>query len=51
MLDQIERSLVIAGALNDAQRQRLLEITDKCPVHRTLTGEVKIRTALAQTGA
>jgi putative redox protein len=51
MLDQIERSLVIAGALDDAQRQRLLEIADKCPVHRTLTGEVKIRTALAQTGA
>jgi uncharacterized OsmC-like protein/alpha/beta superfamily hydrolase len=46
-LDQIERSLVVAGALDDAQRQRLLEIADRCPVHRTLTGEIKIRTRLS----
>jgi uncharacterized OsmC-like protein/alpha-beta hydrolase superfamily lysophospholipase len=47
MLDQIERTLELAGALNAGQRQRLLEIADKCPVHRTLTSEVKIRTRLA----
>jgi putative redox protein len=29
-----------------AQRQRLLEIADKCPVHRTLTSEIEIRTRL-----
>ena len=34
--------------LDAAQRQRLLEIADKCPVHRTLTSEVKIRTHLAE---
>ncbi len=47
MLDQIERTLELAGPLDAAQRQRLLEIADKCPVHRTLTSEVKIRTSLA----
>ncbi len=47
MLDQIERTLELAGALDAAQRQRLLEIADKCPVHRTLTSEIKIRTRLA----
>ena len=47
MLDQIERTLELPGALDAAQRQRLLEIADKCPVHRTLTSEIKIRTRLA----
>jgi uncharacterized OsmC-like protein/alpha/beta superfamily hydrolase len=47
MLDQIERKLEFEGALDAAARQRLLEIADKCPVHRTLTSEVKIRTRLA----
>jgi putative redox protein len=46
-LDQIGRTLEIAGPLDAATRQRLLEIADKCPVHRTLTSEVKIRTTLA----
>ena len=43
-VDRIERELVLEGALDDAQRARLLEIADKCPVHRTLTSEVDIRT-------
>jgi putative redox protein len=47
MLDQIERTLELEGPLGAAARQRLLEIADRCPVHRTLTSEVKIRTALA----
>jgi uncharacterized OsmC-like protein/alpha-beta hydrolase superfamily lysophospholipase len=50
-LDQIERTLELAGSLDAAARQRLLEIADKCPVHRTLTGEVKIRTTLADGSA
>jgi putative redox protein len=45
-LDQIERTLEITGPLDAATRQRLLEIADRCPVHRTLTSEVKIRTTL-----
>jgi uncharacterized OsmC-like protein/fermentation-respiration switch protein FrsA (DUF1100 family) len=43
-IDQIERVITFKGTLDDAQRARLLEIADKCPVHRTLTSEIKIRT-------
>lgn len=42
----IERELEFHGELDDAQRQRLLEIAGRCPVHRTLTGEVRIETVL-----
>jgi uncharacterized OsmC-like protein len=45
-LDQIERELVLSGRLDDTQRAKLVEIADKCPVHRTLTSEIKIRTRL-----
>jgi uncharacterized OsmC-like protein/alpha-beta hydrolase superfamily lysophospholipase len=45
-IDEISRELTVSGDLDDAQRQRLLEIADKCPVHRTLTSEIKIRTRL-----
>lgn len=45
-VDQIERDVVLIGPLDDAQRQRLLEIADKCPVHRTLQSEVVINTSL-----
>ena len=44
MIDRIERAITLLGNLNDDQRRRLLEIADKCPVHRTLTSEVDIRT-------
>jgi putative redox protein len=44
MIDHIERAITLDGALDAAQRARLLEIADKCPVHRTLTSEVDIRT-------
>jgi uncharacterized OsmC-like protein/alpha-beta hydrolase superfamily lysophospholipase len=43
-IDRIERVLTLTGELSDEQRSRLLEIADKCPVHRTLTSEVNIRT-------
>jgi putative redox protein len=46
-LDQIESELTLSGTLTDEQRAKLLEIADKCPVHRTLTSEIKIRTRLA----
>jgi putative redox protein len=48
-LDRIERVLTLAGDLTDEQRARLLEIADKCPVHRTLTSEINIRTVEAKT--
>ena len=45
-LDQIDREIELTGALDQAQRDRLLEIADKCPVHRTLTSEIRIATRL-----
>lgn len=48
MLDHIECVIAFEGALDEAQRKRLLEIADMCPVHRTLTSEIKIDTRLAQ---
>jgi putative redox protein len=48
-IDQFERELSLAGALTDEQRKRMLEIADRCPVHRTLHSEVKVRTALADS--
>jgi putative redox protein len=47
MLDRIDRTITFAGELDAEQRQRLLEIADKCPVHRTLTSEIDIRTVEA----
>jgi putative redox protein len=47
MIDRIEREIELGGPLDDGDRQRLLEIADKCPVHRTLESEVHIVTRLA----
>jgi putative redox protein len=49
MLDHIERVIAIEGDLDAEQRQRLMEIADKCPVHRTLTSEVHITTHAADS--
>jgi putative redox protein len=48
-LDEITREITIEGDLDEAQRRRLLEMAEMCPVHRTLTGEVKVRTRLADS--
>ena len=45
MIDRIERVISMEGALNPDDRKRLMEIADKCPVHRTLTSEINIRTS------
>jgi putative redox protein len=45
-IDRIDRRLTLTGDLDGEQREKLLEIADKCPVHRTLTGEIKIHTEL-----
>ena len=42
----IERSITLQGALDAAQRERLLQVADACPIHRLLTGEVRVATAL-----
>ena len=46
-VDQIQREIVFMGDLTDEQRQRLLDIANKCPVHRTLASEIRIETQLA----
>jgi uncharacterized OsmC-like protein/fermentation-respiration switch protein FrsA (DUF1100 family) len=47
MLDQIDMVIGMEGALDPEQRKRLMEIADKCPVHRTLTSEIQIVTRAA----
>ena len=44
MLDRIDRAITLSGSLDESQRARLMEIADKCPVHRTLKSEIEIRT-------
>ena len=46
-IDEFVRELSFEGDLTDEQLSRLVEIADRCPVHRTLHGEVKVRTRLA----
>jgi uncharacterized OsmC-like protein len=46
MVDHIEREVELIGNLDVAQRARLLEIANRCPVHRTLTSEIDIQTRL-----
>jgi putative redox protein len=45
-LDRIEADIELEGDLSEEQRSRLLEIANKCPVHKTLTSEIDIRTRL-----
>ena len=45
-IDQIERRIRLKGSLDQAQRARLLEIAEKCPVHRTLTGTIRVTDTL-----
>jgi len=47
MLDRIEREIVLSGPLTEEQRTRLLEIANRCPVHRTLTSTIRIDSWLA----
>jgi len=46
-VDVIEREIHLEGALAEAQRERMLEIADRCPVHRTLHSEVVVRSRLS----
>jgi putative redox protein len=45
-IDHIDRGIELTGELDDSQRERLLQIADRCPVHQTLTSEVDIATSL-----
>ena len=45
-IDLIERNITLRGPLDEAQRAALLEIARKCPVHRTLTGTIRVNDRL-----
>jgi uncharacterized OsmC-like protein/alpha/beta superfamily hydrolase len=46
-IDRFERAIYLQGDLSEEERQRLLEIADRCPVHRTLHGEIAVSSRLA----
>jgi uncharacterized OsmC-like protein len=46
MLDRIDRDVRFEGPLSAEQHSRLLEVANKCPLHRTLISEINIRTRL-----
>ena len=45
-LDQIEREIELSGPLDEQQKQRLMQIADRCPVHRTLHSEIVVKSKL-----
>jgi putative redox protein len=45
LIDHIDREVELTGDLDDMQRQRLMDIAERCPVHQTLTSEVDIATS------
>ncbi len=51
MIDRIERVITLKGDLDAGQRAQLIDIANKCPVHRTLKSEIDIRTVEEPVGA
>lgn len=47
-IERVHRQIRLDGPLDDDQRARLLEIADKCPVHRTLTSDIHVATSLME---
>ncbi|MEQ8323789.1 MAG: OsmC family protein [Vicingaceae bacterium] len=47
-IDVIQKKIEFIGDLSEEQKKRLLEIAGKCPVHKTLTGEINIESTLAE---
>lgn len=50
-IDVLDREIFLTGPIDEAQRERLLEIANRCPVHQTLEGEIRIETRLAAPDA
>jgi putative redox protein len=51
MIDRIDVGISLTGNLSEDQQRRLLEIANKCPVHRTLVAQAQINTRLIVAGA
>lgn len=49
-IDHIEKEITVTGDLTDEQVQKLLDISARCPVHKTLTGNVKISSLIEKKG-
>ena len=47
-IDVIEKELIIEGDLSDEQMEKLLDISKKCPVHRTLLSDIKIESSITR---
>ena len=47
-IEVLERIITLHGDLTDVQRERLLQIADRCPVHKTIESDIQIRTALTE---
>jgi putative redox protein len=47
-IDVIEKEVIVEGDLSDEQLDRILDISKKCPVHRTLTGDIKIESSISR---
>ncbi|GJM14467.1 MAG: hypothetical protein DHS20C12_28700 [Pseudohongiella sp.] len=45
-VDEFTRVITLEGDLSEEERQRMIEISDRCPVHKTLHGDIKVRTQL-----
>tara|TARA_R110001599_G_scaffold353737_1_gene595984 strand:+ start:4902 stop:5120 length:219 start_codon:yes stop_codon:yes gene_type:complete len=45
-IEVLERTITLQGDLSDEQRERMLQIADRCPVHRTLHNDLRVRTVL-----
>ena len=46
LLDEVRSQIRLVGDLDESQRKRLLQIARRCPVHRTLSSEVNVRSEL-----
>jgi putative redox protein len=46
LLDRIDREIELGGNLDEAQKLRLLDIANRCPVHRTLNSKINIQTSI-----
>lgn len=49
-VDVIERWIDLEGDLSETERARLMQIADRCPVHKTLKGDIHIRTSVENVG-